>query len=117
MIWQGRQNAVLLERSISLSIPARREKSGRKKSTPNARIFPARLTVIEGRTTRTPASTALNKTSITIAIVGIELRKSAPLSLLQGADVSDEVLDLLWFQAFAVRRHLGFAVADDSRDR
>src|SRR5580704_15285522 len=95
MMWQERQNAVLLERSISFSMPAMREKSGRKKSTTNARIFPALLAVIAGRATRTPASAALNKTRITMAIVGMEPRNSAGFSLLQGADVADEFLDLL----------------------
>src|SRR5580692_8043633 len=114
MMWQERQNAVLSERCISFCMPATRENSGRKKSTPNARIFPARVTVIAGRTTRTPASTALKRTRITMAMVGIELRKSACQSLLQGADVRDEILDLLWFQTFAISGHFAFAAADDS---
>src|ERR1700688_4659201 len=97
MMWQDRQNAVLFERSISLSMPAMREKSGRKKSTPNARILPALLAVIAGRATTTPASTALNRMRITIAIVGIEPRNSAGFSLLQAANVSHEILDLICF--------------------
>src|SRR5580658_10253963 len=95
MMWQDKQNAVLFERSISLFIPATRAKSGRKKSTPNARILPALLAVIAGRATTTPASTALNRMRITIAIVGIEARNSAGCSLLQAANVSDEILDLI----------------------
>src|SRR5580692_10801905 len=117
MMWQERQNAVLSERCISFCIPATSEKSGRKKSTPNARIFPARLAVITGRTTTTPASTALNSTRITIANVGIGPRTSCSLLLFQSANVSDEILDLVRFQAFAIRRHLALAVADDSGDR
>src|SRR5580693_235962 len=105
MRWQERQNAVLSERCISFSMPATREKSGRKKNTPNPRIFPARLTVIAGRTTTTPASTALNSTRITIANVGIGPRTSYSHLLFQSANVSDEILDLVRFQAFAVRRH------------
>src|SRR5271169_1361728 len=97
MIWQDRQNAVLLERSISLSMPATREKRGRKKSTPNARVFPARLAVIAGRTTTTPASTAVNRTRITTAIVGIGSAHSNSSSLLQSTNVGDEILDLVWF--------------------
>src|SRR5580700_1598992 len=116
MMWQERQKAVLSERCISFSMPATREKSGRKKSTPNARIFPARLTVIAGRTTITPARTALNRTRITMAMVGIEPAKSNGSSLLQAADVGHEILDLLRLQAFAVRRHFAFAAADDSGD-
>src|ERR1700722_14404 len=116
MMWQERQNVVLSERCNSFSMPATREKSGRKKSTPNARIFPARLMVIAGRTTTTPARTALNRTRITMATVGIELAKSNGFSLLQAADVSDEILDLLRLQAFAGRRHFAFAVTDDCGD-
>src|SRR5580658_5929588 len=117
MMWQDRQNAVLSERCISFSIPATREKSGRKKSTPNARIFPARLTVIAGRTTTTPASTALKTTRITMANVGMAPKKSSSGSLLQRANVSDEILDLIRLKAFSIRRHFAFAVADDAGDR
>src|SRR5580704_2210528 len=116
MMWQERQNAVLSERCISFCIPATSEKSGRKKSTPNARIFPARLAVIAGRTTTMPASTALNSTRITMANVGMAPKKSASDSLLQSANVSDEILDLICFQAFCVCRHFPFPAADDSSD-
>src|SRR5580658_6713097 len=117
MMWQERQKAVLSERCISFSIPATSEKSGRKKNTPNARIFPARLTVIAGRTTNMPASAALNRTRMTMAMVGIRPSQSGSASLLQGAKVSDEILDLVCFQAFAVSRHFAFASTDDSGDR
>src|SRR5580658_805760 len=113
MRWQERQKAVLSERCISFAIPATRENSGRKKSTPNARIFPARLTVIAGRATRTPASTALNSTRTTMAMVGIDLKSDSSL-LLQRTEKSDEILNLLRLQALAVSRHLAFAAADDS---
>src|SRR5580704_8130831 len=116
MMWHERQNAVLSERCISFSMPATMEKSGRKKSTPKARIFPARLTVIAGRTTKTPASAALNSTRITIANVGIGPKSSYSLLFFQGTNVGDEILDLVRFQAFAVRWHLALAVADDSGD-
>src|SRR5580693_3779973 len=116
MRWQERQNAGLAERCISFSTPATREKSGRKKNTPNARIFPARLTVIAGRTTTTPASTALNSTRTTMAMVGIDLKSDSSL-LLQRADVSDQVLNLFRLQALAVSRHLAFAAADNSCER
>jgi hypothetical protein len=52
-----------------------------------------------------------------MAMVGIEPAKPGCLSLLQGADVSDEILNLFWFQAFAISRHFAFAVADDCGDR
>src|SRR5271169_5331897 len=116
MRWQERQNAVLSERCISFSMPSTREKSGRKKSTPNARIFPARLAVIAGRRTTTPASTALNSTRITMANVGISPTTSYSRLLLQGANVRDEILDLICLQAFPVSRHFPFAIADDSGD-
>src|SRR5580704_5127079 len=116
-MWQERQNAVLSERCISFSMPATSEKSGRKKSTPNARIFPARLTVMAGRTTSTPASAALNRTRMTMAKVGISSNQSDTPLFLQGANVRNEILDLICFQAFAVSRHFAFATADDPGDR
>src|ERR1700721_1237017 len=116
MMWQERQNAVLFERSISFSMPIASANTGRKNSTPNARIFPVRVAVAAGRATRAPTSAALNKTRITIAIVGIDPTRFRGFSLLQAAKERDEILNLFWLQAFAVSRHLPLAVADDSRE-
>src|SRR5271170_5252646 len=88
-------------------MPNASEKSGRKKSTPNARIFPARLTVIAGRTAITPASTALNRTRMTTAMVGIAPGKTDCVLLLQRANVTYEILDLLRLQTFAVPDNSG----------
>ena len=52
-----------------------------------------------------------------MAKVGISSNQSDTHLLLQGANVSNEILDLICFQAFAVRRHFPFAVADDPSDR
>src|SRR5579862_5251298 len=114
-MWQERQKAVLSERVISFCMPAARQNSGKKKSTQNARIFPARLTVVAGRTTITPASTALNTTRITMAMVGITSVDSDAL-LLKSSYKRDEILDLLGFQALSVSWHLAFSVADDPRE-
>src|SRR5579863_3005486 len=114
MMWQERQNAVLFERSISFSMPIASANTGRKKSTPNARIFPVRVAVAAGRATRTPASAALNKTRITIAIVGIDPTSFRGFSLFQAAKERDEILNLFWLQAFAIGRHLPLTIADDS---
>src|SRR5580693_2728081 len=108
MMWQERQNAVLSERVISFCMPAARQNSGRKTSTQNASIFPARLAVASGRTTIAHASTALNTTRTTMAMVGITPVDSDAL-LLQSPYKRHEILDLLRFQALAVSRHLAFA--------
>jgi hypothetical protein len=54
---------------------------------------------------------------MTIAMVGISPDGFAPPSPLQGADVSNEILDLICLQAFAVSRHFAFPAADDPGDR
>src|SRR5580700_4436724 len=63
MVWQDRQNAVLLERSSSLEIPIQAHKTGRKKRTRNAMIFPPRVTVTLGRTKTTAIKLTLSRMS------------------------------------------------------
>jgi hypothetical protein len=48
-----------------------------------------------------------------MAMVGIDPESDGFL-LLQAANVGHEILNLLGLQAFAVSRHFGFAVADNS---
>src|SRR5580704_11406016 len=84
MVWHDKQNAVVLDRSISLEIPIAPQRIGRKNRTRKAIIFPPRVAVMPGRATRTPISAALNRTRMTIKVVPEGIDYALLLIMLSG---------------------------------
>jgi len=70
MIWQERQNEVLLDRSSSEETPMAMQSSGSKNKTRNARIFPRRVAVNPGHAARTATSATLKAISDSNSAVG-----------------------------------------------
>src|SRR5271155_769347 len=69
MVWHDKQNAVVVERSISLEMPIAPHSAGRRKNAMKARIFPDGVLTSPGRTTITETSAALTSTRMAMSVV------------------------------------------------
>jgi hypothetical protein len=70
MMWQERQNEVLLDRSNSEETPMAMHSNGSKNRTINARIFPLRVAVSPGHAAKMAISATLKAISDSNSAVG-----------------------------------------------
>src|SRR5713101_2248771 len=130
MMWQERQNFVCFDRSMCSDAASEPHRIGKIKNATNAKIFPSRLAVREGRTTMIATKSALMLSSAKRRVSGegkfkwflrrvaarptMTIRSNSLVAetdpyglflLRQFPDVSHQLLDLIVGQLALIGRH------------